>query len=281
MLAAREVSLVARREVRRNLRSRKGLAMFSLFLLGGAVPILVQMFVLRLQLNINGIESGSGGLDAELRRAALEKLYDAEIAEYLVACPAELLFLLRGTLFFLPLLVLIVGYDQLAGELQHGSLRYLLGRARRGALVWGKALGIWAVIAAMVLVLHTAVWAATLWRGEAPAVLALSWGGRFWLFSVAQGASYVGLSALVSSLCRTPSVALVVGAGVSFAMGLANTLCGLSESTRVLTWVFPGTYEGLLVSPAPLRALGGMMLLVAWGAACVVVAAEIAHRRDL
>jgi ABC-type transport system involved in multi-copper enzyme maturation permease subunit len=282
MFAAREAGLVASREIRRNLRSRKGIAIFSLFLLGGSIPVMLQLFFTKLEVSIGGTASrGASESGRQLRRMLLERAYNAEIADYLVDCPSALLFLLRGTLFFLPLLILLIGFDQIAGEVQHRSIRYLAGRAHRGSIVVGKALGTWAVIATMVLVLHLVVWVMTAVRGEAPAGAIASWGARFWLFSVAQAAAYAGLTTLVSSLFRTPNVALFSGAALVFSLGLANTIFGLIAATAPLTWAFPGTYEGLLVSPDPLRVVGGIALLVLWGGACVAAAAEITRRRDI
>lgn len=281
MSATREAGLVALREIRRNLRSRKGIAMFSLFLLGGSIPVMLQLFFMKLEVSIGATTSGSGDSSRALRKMLLERTYDAEIAGYLIECPPVLLFLLKGTLFFLPLLILLIGFDQIAGEVQHRSIRYLAGRARRASIVAGKALGTWAVIATMVLVLHLTVWILTAVRGEAPAGVIASWGARFWLFCVAQAAAYVGLTTLVSALFRTPNVALFSGAALVFSLGLANTILGLITATRPLTWAFPGTYEGLLISPDPLRVVGGIALLVLWGSACAAAAAEITRRRDI
>src|SRR6201989_1667812 len=46
----------------------------------------------------------------------------------------------RITLFFVPLYVALLGYDQLSAEVATGSIRYLAVRARRGSIVAGKFL---------------------------------------------------------------------------------------------------------------------------------------------
>ncbi len=109
----------------------------------------------------------------------------------------------------------------------------------------------------------------------------LSWGGRFWAFSVVCAAAYVGYVSLVSSLFRTPIVALFVGAGGGLAIWVANLVLGLFPSTEDITWIFPNRYEKLLVSPDPKTMLGGMALLVGWGALCVALASVIVRRRDI
>src|SRR5262249_3095124 len=125
-------------------------------------------------------------------------------------------------LWILPLLVLMVGFEQIAGEIQHRGIRYIAGRAHRSSIVVGKALGVWAVVAIMALVLHLTVWIVILIRGGETFGNVLSWGGRIWLFDVAAAAAYVGLVALVSSFFRTPIVALFVGVVVLFVQWLAN-----------------------------------------------------------
>lgn len=280
MSSAREAGLTALREIRRNLRSTKGIAMFVLFFLGGAVPSVVQVVFLKLIDNTTMKE-----LPPETRRElfeqGLKQLYDPATAAHLAACPPALFGLFRGTLIFLPLLILLIGFDQIAGEIQHRSVRYLAGRARREAIVAGKALGVWAVIAVMGLVLHATVWVVMLAQGGSSAGAIVAWGPRLWLFSMAAGAAYVGLTALVSSLFRTPIVALFVGVAVFFGLWLVNTILDLIPATQGATWAFPATYEKLLVSSEPLRVLGGLAALIGWGAVMVTAAAMILKRRDI
>ncbi|EYF01490.1 ABC transporter permease subunit [Chondromyces apiculatus] len=284
MFALREIGLVALREVRRNLRSKKGVAMSLLFLTGGAIPTMIQLFFRKLQTDAGGASLTLNGPEdptRPMRRMMLARAYSEEIADYLVDCPTVLLFLLKGTLFFLPLLILLIGFDQIAGEVQHRSLRYVAGRAHRTSIVVGKAAGTWVVVASMALILHATVWIAMIARSEAPAGDVLSWGGRLWLFCVAQGVAYVGLTTLVSSFFRTPTLALFTGLGMMVALSITNFILGLIEATKMLTWAFPGTYEDLLISPDPLVVARGIGLFVLWGGVCVALASAITSRRDV
>lgn len=278
----KEVLLTAQRELRRNLRSTKGIAMFVLFVLGGTIPSLVQVLIERAA-KTAGLGDLPEAAKTEARKKLLEAAYDGNtaIADYLSHCPAVLYGLFKGTLLFVPLLVLLVGFDHLSGELQHRTLRYFVGRAHRGSLVAGKAIGVWGVIAVMITVLHAVVWIIVLARSEVPFGDLASWGGRMLVFSICYAAAYVGLIDLVSSLFKTPIVGLFIGAGVMFAMAITNLVLGIFEKTEQLTWAFPSTYERLLVSPEPLRAFGGMALLIGWGSVCVAIASEIIRRRDV
>lgn len=275
-----EAGLTALRELRRNLRSTKGIAMFVLFFLGGAIPTVGQVLLAKL-VNMPDVPLEER---QEMFQGALTQLkFDEATAKYLSTCPPSLfLFLFKGALFFLPALVVLIGFDQIAGEIQHRSIRYLAGRARRSALVVGKAIGVWGVIATMTLVLSVTVWTVMLIEGKYPAGLVLSWGLRIWIFTVASAAAYVGLTTLVSSFFRTPIVALFVGVATLFVLWLACSIFGIFDATQVATWAFPSTYESrLLVSHDPLRVVGGVAALIAWGAVMVAGAAAIVSRRDI
>jgi ABC-type transport system involved in multi-copper enzyme maturation permease subunit len=303
MLSAREVGIVAQRELTRNLRSTKGIAMFVLFFLGGLLPAMLRFFLRRATGDVSDAESHARF------QAVLQYEYGSDaIAKHMADAPALLYFLFTGTLTFLPLLVLLVGFDQIVGEVQHRTLRYSAGRASRVSIVAGKALGIWGVAGVMISVLHVTVWVIALIQGGQPAGDVISWGGRMLLFAVICAAAYVGFASLISSLFRTPIVALFVGAGAGFGLWLtyqgfrflaSDTARALFAGTRpdpasppsppagwqkifdALTWAFPNRYEKLLVVPDALQVLGGLGLFIAWGAACVALASLVVSRRDV
>jgi ABC-type transport system involved in multi-copper enzyme maturation permease subunit len=279
----REEALVARHELSRNLRSKKGIAMFVLFVLGGAVPSVLSIL-------IENAERAAqlDQLSEEQRREAAEQLLrafyrgDTAVAHYLSSCPPVLLLLFQITMGILPLVALLIGFDQIAGEIQHRAIRYLAGRAHRHSIVIGKAVGVWAVVATMILVLHLVVWGVLLVRSDYPASTVLSWGLRFWAFSVAFAGAYAGLANLVSSWFKTPILALFIGVGVMFGMWLTRLIVlAVGDRIDAARWIYPATYEGLMVSPEPLRALGGCALSIAWGALAVAAATFIVKRRDL
>jgi len=276
MLSAREVGLVAQREILRNLRSTKGIAMFALFFLGGLVPAVVRLMLRKM----------AGDVPEEVVRATFEgylsKRYTSDaIVKHLAGAPPIVFFLFEGTLMFLPLLVLAVGFDQIAGEIQHRTIRYSAGRATRPSLIAGKALGIWGVIAVMISVLHVTVWIVSLAQGGQTVGSLLGWGARFLLYSVACAGAYVGFASLMSSIFKTPIVSLFVGAGVGFGIWLLNGILGYFDSTEKITWIFPNRYEKLLIEPDPLTVLAGIGLFLLWGALCVTGASAIVGRRDI
>jgi ABC-type transport system involved in multi-copper enzyme maturation permease subunit len=276
MISAREVGVVAQRELLRNLRSTKGIAMFALFFLGGLLPAVIRLMIRKL----------AGDTPEEVTHALFEgylgkRFGNDAVVHYLSTAPQTIYFLFEGTLTFLPLLVLVVGFDQIAGEIQHRTLRYSAGRATRPSIVLGKAIGIWGVVAVMISVLHVTVWIVALVQGGQGTGAVFSWGARVLLFSVVGASAYVGFASLMSSLFRTPIVVLFVGAGVGFAIWLSNAILGAFTSTERITWIFPNRYEKLLFEPDPLTVLGGLGLFVAWGALCVASSSLIVSRRDV
>jgi ABC-type transport system involved in multi-copper enzyme maturation permease subunit len=274
------LTLTVAREVRKNLQSAKGIAMVSLFLLGGLTPALLRAIVNQKTEGFGLDKMGDEGLRTLKIKLLTERFHDEAIAKYLADCPTTLLGLFEGTLFFLPPIILLVGFDAICGETQHRTLRYLINRAPRPTLVAGKMLGIWAVVAAMTLVLNVAVWVVALIQKDGSVAQMLSWGGRLWLLSVIFAGAYVGLTTMLSALFRTPAVSLFVGVAVLFAMGVLNLAFGFFESTQQLTYLFPSTYEKWLLSPEPGRVGGGIGVLLAWAATCLLGATDLVRRRD-
>lgn len=264
--------------------------MFVLFVLGGALPSLLEFRAVKML----GVDP-SQGMSGDERRMLFEQLllknYEADTARHLSYCPPLLFVLFQLTLIFAPFFVLLIGFDQIAGDIQYRAIRYIAGRSRRESIVAGKALGVWAVIAVMLLVLNLTVWIIMTVTGSNDAGAILAWGPRVWLFSVASCAAFVGLVALVSSFFKTPMVSLFVGVVVFFGLWLTNKIfafvgqrfaeSGAGKFASGVTWALPFRYEDLLMSHDVPRVLGGFAGYLAWGAAMVAIAALVVKRRDI
>lgn len=274
----REVSLTALREIRRNLGSTKGIAMSVLFFLGGLLPSALLLAATKI--------AGAPGIDpAEGVRLIEESLKaqgkSAEVAHHLATQPPQLELLLRGTFSFAPFLILLIGFDQIAGDIQHRAIRYIAGRSRRETIVIGKAVGLWGVVTALLLVLNLTVWILTLIQGWSPVLNVLSWGPRVWLFSTCACAAWVGLISLISSFFKTPIVALFAGAPVFFALWLTHLILNHYLHDSAVRWAFPFRFEELLQSHKPLEVLAGAVASVAWGAVMVAMATVVVKKRDI
>jgi ABC-type transport system involved in multi-copper enzyme maturation permease subunit len=277
-----EVGLTAARELRRNLKSAKGLAMGTLFLLGGTGGSLLYAQVARYALD--RMSQGQTIPDSALRELKLEALkqtYPEATASYLVDCPSVLLLLFKGTLLAIPLLTLLAGFDSVSGETQHRTLRYFAARAGRPSLVLGKTLGIWATVSGMLLLLHLAVWMIALIHKDGTVAQLAAWGPKLWLLSLACAACYAGITTLFSALFRTPAVALFVGVAALAGMGVLGLIFGFLDEAEKLSYLLPGKYDGLLISHEPVKVLGAVGALAAWAALTTGVASELVRRRDL
>ena len=280
MTIPEETFLVALREIRRNVRSAKGIAMLVLFLgLGGLVTLILRAIVAGMEKSI--LKQAKAMPEEMIRQAKVEVLtsvWDERAADYLASCPATLLVVLKTTFVLVPLLALLVGFDSVAGEVQNRTIRYVVGRANRRSIVAGKAIGIFAIVAAMTFLLHATVWGFAIAQGGGFGET-ISWGIRLWFFSAIDAAAYVGLAALVSASVRTPAVALFAGIAALVALAIVGAV--FSRMAPPLGYLLPGAYESWLLGGDVTHAGGGIVALVAWGALCVFGATELVRRRDV
>jgi ABC-type transport system involved in multi-copper enzyme maturation permease subunit len=281
---AGEIRLTAWRELRRTVRSGKFIACTLLFLIGGALTIL-GLVALWEQLGSYGITHLPRAAEAGARREALMAVYgDRAIAESLSAAPFALLLMHTATMFFVPLLAILVGFDQIAGELQHKTIRYTALRARRASLVIGKALGAWAVVAAISLLLDVFVWGMLISQGMGDADVTLWFGLRLWLASTLYGGVYVALTTLSSSIFTSPVLALLSTLTAAFGIWLVHVISlreSFPEPIQWLRYLIPGHYDRWLLSPEPLPLLGGVLAMVAFVAAGIGGASLVLTKRDL
>lgn len=287
----REVGVVFSVELRRFVRSAKGVALLVLFALGGGIA--GTLFVAASSATVDfrvQIEDQLAGreLPAEIAHKAKVKVlaffYDLDdsSADVLLDSPAVLLFLFWITKWFLPLLVLLMGFDQLSGELSLRSLRYVVVRARRGSVVVGKFLAQLAVLAALVLLLNAGLFAvAAIRTGDVPVAAGLGAVFRFWLVSVAFLAVYLGLTSLASAAFRSPWFSLLSGVGVLFVLWLTHVVSKISGATDSLRFVLPTRFASALIQPTLLGALPAVAAFLAAAGLLVAASWSLMRVRDL
>lgn len=283
---ASEVGLTAGRELRRALASARGVALLVLFLLGGTGGSLLyikasQYNVLAAVTDARFTPEQAAEIMAKAKLEALKQVYPEATAVALAACPSVLLFLFKGTMLVLPLLALMLGFDVVAGDVQHRTIRYLVGRASRPALVVGKALGLWTLLALITLMMHATIWLAAMFNHEGTFAQVYGWGLRWWALSLGGAACATGLTTLVSSAFRTPPLALVSGVALQFGLWMLGLIVGfLTEGDAVTSWL-PGKVDGLLVSHDPVIVASAVVRLLAWSAAFVGGAVALVKWRDV
>ncbi len=286
MSFASEVGLTAARELRRSVASARGVALLLLFLLGGAGASLLYIKVSNY--NLLGMVTDmplTPEQTAEVMREAklgtLRKLYPEATAVALAACPSVLLFLFKGTQWVMPLLSLLLGFDIVAGDVQHRTMRYMVARAGRPAIVLGKALGLWALLAVVSLLLHTTIWMVAVFNHDGTFAQVYGWGLRWWALSLGGAACATGLTTLVSSLFRTPPLALVSGVAIQVGLFFLGLIVGLmTEGDAVTSWL-PGKVDTMLMSHDPVIVLGAVARLLGWTAIFTGGAVAIVRARDV
>jgi ABC-type transport system involved in multi-copper enzyme maturation permease subunit len=281
MTVAAEIGITFGRELRRNLRSAKGLATSLLYLLGGLGALLIAVSINK-EISRFGQEV-TPEMRREMRRQVLARLYDdPNTVDHLASAPELLLALHTATLFFVPLLVMLIGYDQIAGDLQYRTIRFATVRSRRETLVLGKTLGVWATSSLLTMVLHVFAWTILVVRGEDPANV-VKYGLHFWVCSTIYSFVYVGLTMAVSSATKTPILALLSTLGVAFAWSISRQIVRFSTNNphNLYDTLTPGHWEPNLLSPSAGTFLGGAGALFAFGAFFVVIACAVTRSRDV
>jgi len=272
-----EVALVTQREVRKSFRSAKGAALAVLSILGGgAVSMLVAM-VDRLRR-----ERLPAGIDLhEAQEQIFSGIYDRpSMGKALADCPYALWIMLQATLWLAPLLVALMTFDAVSGDLQRGTIRFWIVRGRRSSCLVGKALGAWLAVLGVSLAMNVIVWATAAAAGHQGVAYIVGWGLRFFAVVVPVTAAWCAIAVLVGSQLKTPMLALMIICASFFGLWVLHLAAGLTHNPW-LVWAYPNSYDALLLSPDPsdiARGLLGTMLITGL---CVTAAAMTFERKDL
>lgn len=274
-----ETLTVTRTELLRTLRNARVLVLLLLFgtstaLIGLVVGLLTRGLAAQGPEAAAAASSGILGFLVGEDGAAFQRLSELPLLVPLV---------FRATLFFLPLFIALLGYDQLSGEVATGSVRYLAVRSRRGSILVGKFLGqalVMGVLLALVLV-GLFVAGAGLRPGLDPLGYAAA-AGWFWVGGAAFAFGYLALTALSSALTSGPGSSLLLNVGALFgfwlldAIGgraaLVHRMGGPASWTEALRWLSPSAYASgvlgstpaLLASAAAYGTFGALFLAAAW-----------------
>lgn len=276
-----EVGLVAGREIKKNFRSVKGVILLVLSLLGAGCAALVLSWARKSTL-------AQGLSDPETMKMAFQKFLSADewygpgdTATYLADSPPMLYWIMWTTVWLTPLMMAVLGFDGVAGELQNRTVRYWNVRSRRWAYYAGKVVGLWGVVAAFTLMVHVSVWVVGVSFGIAPAGQVLRWGLRFYAITIPISGAWCGISTLVSSNFRVPILALLTTCGVFFALWMLKGVGMASESLAHLRYLYPNTYDEWLLSPKPQRVLQGVAVLAGFMALSTSLGSFIFEKRDV
>ena len=284
-----EIVLIAQREVRRSARSVKGVLVGALTLLGALFTSLVCVWIEQ----ASRANAPSAAQFVELKQQALEKATgDGTLSAYLANSPTSLFFFLEATVWGIPILVTLLGFDAVAGELQGQTVRYWTVRARRSSYFMGKLFGLWATVGAVVFAMNAIAGVVVLGRGYVTVGELLYWGLRFWLVAVLIAGAWSGLSTLISACFRTPMLSLLATVGVFWALGIFGVIAAAARRSdalvrgivRPMSWyeyLYPNSYDVALLSPDRGKFLVALGILVVLIAGVAAVGGALFQRRDL
>jgi ABC-type transport system involved in multi-copper enzyme maturation permease subunit len=221
-------------EWRRNVRSARVVVLLLLFamftllalLMVGAAANAVDRQITQ-QLSAGASPEAAARAMAQMRQGAIGFLFsnDPEAVAALSQIPLVILVVFRLTLIFLPLYIALMGFDQLSGEIGPRSIRYLLVRAGRSSILFGKFLGQAAVLVSLVLLIDAGIFAyARVTNPDFGVGLAALTLVKLWTAATLFSLAYLALTTLCSALFRTPAVSLVFNVIVLFAFWLMDVL---------------------------------------------------------
>jgi ABC-2 type transport system permease protein len=217
-------------ECRRTLRSSRVLALLALYVLIALVVILAAAFFWSLASQLGETQQlvSTGGM------------------------PLPILVAFYLSLFFLPLYVALMGFDQVSGELGPRSIRYLTVRARRSSVLLGKFLAQTTILLGLVWLLDLGLclytWVTTPGFGAADFGLNLL---RFWMVSTVFSLAFLALTSFCSTLSPNPAVSLLINFSALLISFLFWTTARLDEGNplRLIRYLSPLRYSLRLLYP--------------------------------
>jgi ABC-2 type transport system permease protein len=228
-----EIGVVARAELGRSARSGRVIVLLALYAAFSTLVLLVIGFFSQAIDRTVRAQLDQAGADPEAARQAFEQARtgvlgfffgaDEAMVEAFGQIPLVVLLVFKVALFFLPLYVALLGFDQVSGEVGPRSLRYLAVRARRSSLLMGKYLANAALLTALVLVVNLGVflYARATHEEFGAALMALTL-IKFWLAAVVFSLAYLAITTFSSTLFRTPAVSLVFNVLLLFGFWLVG-----------------------------------------------------------
>jgi ABC-type transport system involved in multi-copper enzyme maturation permease subunit len=271
-----EVQLVTARELRKSFRSVKGIVLAAVSIAGGAGVAMLFAWLERVQR-----ENLPPGLEVhDAQEQFFARWYGADTGKRLANCPYSLWIMLIGTLWLAPLLVALLDFDAVSGELQHRSVRFWTVRVRRSSYMVGKYLGAWISVLAVTFGMNVIVWGATIAVSGLPLTSILSWGIQFFAVSIPISAAWCGIATLVGSQVKTPMLSLLLVFATFFGLWLLRIGAGFSQA-EWLAYLYPNIYDQFLLSPKAADVGKGLLGTVLIAGVTTAVGTVLFERRDV
>jgi len=251
----REISTVAQAELRRMIGSARTILLLGLYSLFSLLVLLIVGSIARA---FNASVSQQTGAEANAealehaRRGVLGFLFSGDVAilEALQDVPLVVVIVFKATLFFLPIYVALIGFDQLSGELSQRSIRFLTVRARRSSVLFGKFSAQAMLLLALVLAVDLGIFLyAKATHEDFTGPMMIKTLLRFWVAAILFSLAYLSLTSLCSVLFRTPALSLVVNLAALFGFWLLLAIGRADTSLGALRFLSPYQYSDGLFHP--------------------------------
>jgi hypothetical protein len=207
------------------------------------------------------------------RQAIVDKLGESGVvterfAEALLggALPPLVFGVLVASTFAIPSLILLVGYNRVAEDLETGFARYVLQRVHRVSYLAGKLFGHWAVAYASILLVHGVLFALAAQRGVPDLERSLAAMPKIWAGMAFFVLAYASYTLLLSSLLPRPFLVLLFGVMGLFAIKALSVVLGAAEPALGKVWMGAWDLDLWALDPGAIGVYLGYSALFAGGA---------------
>ena len=299
MSPAVEIRLLVARELRRSVRSLKGIILGIITLVGAIIASVIVVWM-----HGNDIEAaGSEAALDEANRQLIERgTGDAGLAAHMASMPESLKSFLDITIWLGPLLIALLGFDGIAGELQHKAVRFWTVRSRRSSYFAGKVLGLWALVGLVTLVLNAIVGIVAVAKGYVSPGQLASWGTRCWLIAFVIAGAWAAIGTLISSFFKQPIGALLTTFGVFFLLWIVNVVGIAVRAKAAFTaiqaaresgqlpvipgmhwyeYLYPNAYESMLLAPEAGKVFTAVGVLLGFVVVVIAGGSLLFAKRDI
>lgn len=283
----RETLIVFQHEMKRSLRSAKTLVLLILYALATLISGMVFIAATRglqdkLNESLKGQELPPEAL-MQMKLGGLSAIFgkDEEQLKYLASMPLIVIFFAWFALFFLPLLTALIGFDQVSGELQTRSIRFVSLRSRRGSLLAGKVLSQLALLFGLTAIMNLAIFGyAALSIKDFPVGAGFAAMARFWALTLVYATTYVGVATLCSCLFKTPVFSFLTAVAYLFLTWVLALLAHL-QNFGWLNYALPSHYQDGFFKADTMAVLGSVGALCGFAALFLGLAYLALRTRDV
>ncbi|MDZ4197672.1 MAG: ABC transporter permease subunit, partial [Kiritimatiellia bacterium] len=268
----RQIGLIFRQEMSDALRSRRAAVVLLLYLaaatltMNGSLSLLQRLeselaSVLQLPASAEpGVVTQALWKSERFRNMVARAAGSTSLVAELVGLSPIVLIYAGLAFFYTPFLAVLVAAPRLSEDLSHGSVRFVVSRAPRGAWSAGKGLAQVGLIAFSLLMGAAGAWIVARFRMPGADALELALGfasesGRALIYTL----PFIGLAVGISQTTRSPNRAIGFGLALLFMLGILAWACsryegeGWAQIWTALRRCLPQAYRMDLWSRAPPR----------------------------